>query len=46
MRNEQTIWTKYGLRSLELNNPYFGINFNNYIGVGSNYWRGPIWINI
>lgn len=26
MRDEKTIWTPYGLRSLELGNPYFGMD--------------------
>lgn len=38
MRSEETIWTPYGLRSLEKNDEFFGKD--------SNYWRGPIWIPI
>lgn len=34
----ETVWTQYGLRSLETNNTYFRKK--------SNYWTGPIWINI
>lgn len=38
MMDEGTIWTEYGLRSLEESNEFFGVD--------SNYWRGPIWINV
>ena len=32
------IWTPYGLRSLSKSDAFYG--------VGENYWRGAIWINI
>lgn len=37
MRNESLLWSSYGIRSLSLDDPFFG--------VGSDYWRGNIWIN-
>lgn len=36
--NQDTIWTKWGLRSLSKNDDIFGKN--------NNYYTGPIWINI
>ena len=36
--NTTTLWSPYGIRSLSKLDPFFG--------VGSNYWRGPIWINV
>lgn len=33
-----TMWTPYGIRSLETNSTEFRKK--------SNYWTGPIWINI
>lgn len=38
MSDANSIWTQFGLRSLDMNNEFFG--------VGSNYWRGPIWLNV
>lgn len=38
MTNESYIWTEYGLRSLSVNDDFFGKDLN--------YWRGPIWINV
>ena len=38
MSDPLTIWTEYGLRSLSVQDDFFGLD--------SNYWRGPIWINI
>ncbi|KAJ2461656.1 Processing alpha glucosidase I [Coemansia sp. RSA 2424] len=32
------LWTEFGVRSLSKRDEYYG--------VGENYWRGPIWINI
>lgn len=36
--DETSVWTPYGIRSLSKKSEFFGID--------SNYWRGPIWINI
>ncbi|EAS06289.1 mannosyl-oligosaccharide glucosidase (macronuclear) [Tetrahymena thermophila SB210] len=38
MMNQDTLWTPYGIRSLSEKDEYFG--------KSSNYWRGPIWINM
>lgn len=38
MRNEDHLWSPYGLRSLSAQDDFYG--------TGENYWRGPIWINI
>jgi mannosyl-oligosaccharide glucosidase len=38
MSDKKGIWSEYGLRSLSMQDTLFG--------KGSNYWRGPIWINI
>ncbi|ODV89617.1 glycoside hydrolase family 63 protein [Tortispora caseinolytica NRRL Y-17796] len=38
MRDPETIWSPYGLRSLSKQDPDYG--------TGENYWRSPIWINI
>ena len=38
MTNPETIWTNFGLASLLKKDEFYGID--------SNYWRGPIWINI
>lgn len=32
------LWTKYGIRSLSSNDPYYK--------KGENYWTSPIWMNI
>ena len=32
------LWSPYGLRSLGLQDQYYG--------TGENYWKGPIWINV
>jgi mannosyl-oligosaccharide glucosidase len=41
--NESLLWTKYGLRSLARNDPFY--NKAN-TGQDKPYWRGAIWINI
>ncbi|CCG84827.1 protein of unknown function [Taphrina deformans PYCC 5710] len=38
IRDEDHLWSAYGLRSLS--------KLDRYYGTGENYWRGPIWINI
>lgn len=38
IRDENELWSPYGIRSLSMNDVYFG--------TGENYWRGPIWINM
>lgn len=38
IESEAELWSPYGLRSLSASDEFFGI--------GENYWRGPIWINI
>ena len=38
LKDNSTIWTDFGIRSLSIKNIYFGQN--------SNYWTGPIWIQI
>ncbi|KAI8388237.1 glycoside hydrolase [Radiomyces spectabilis] len=38
MRNENELWSPYGLRSLSASDPFYR--------TGEIYWRGPIWINI
>jgi mannosyl-oligosaccharide glucosidase len=38
IRDEDRLWTPFGLRSLSKNDQYYG--------TGENYWRSPIWINI
>jgi mannosyl-oligosaccharide glucosidase len=38
MRNEDELWSPYGLRSLSKKSPLYG--------SGENYWRSPIWVNI
>ncbi|KAN0061667.1 Processing alpha glucosidase I [Thecaphora frezii] len=38
MRDPEHLWSDYGLRSLSLQDEYFG--------KGENYWRGPIWIQM
>ncbi len=38
LRNTTTLWSLYGIRSLSKADPDFG--------TSSNYWRGPVWINI
>lgn len=38
MRDENHLWSGYGLRSLSKADRYFG--------QGENYWKGPIWINM
>jgi mannosyl-oligosaccharide glucosidase len=38
MRDERTLWSSYGLRSLSLSDEFYGKD--------ENYWRGPIWVNI
>lgn len=36
--DSETLWTEFGVISLSKEDPLYG--------KGSNYWRGPIWINI
>lgn len=36
--DSKTLWTEFGVISLSKEDPLYG--------KGSNYWRGPIWINI
>ena len=36
--SETGLWTKYGIRSLSINDPYYRL--------GDNYWTSPIWMNI
>ncbi|KAI9287289.1 glycoside hydrolase [Umbelopsis sp. AD052] len=38
MRDENELWTPYGLRSLSVSDAKFN--------TGENYWRGPIWMNV
>ncbi|TPX32563.1 mannosyl-oligosaccharide glucosidase [Synchytrium microbalum] len=38
MKDEQHLWTPYGLASLSQSDAYFGTH--------ENYWRGPIWIHL
>lgn len=37
MSDASSVWTPYGLRSLDMKDEFFGKE--------DNYWRGPIWIN-
>jgi len=36
IEDPEKLWSSYGIRSLSLN--------DNYYGVGDNYWRGNIWM--
>jgi mannosyl-oligosaccharide glucosidase len=38
IRDENELWSPYGLRSLSRNSKFYGTD--------ENYWRGPVWINI
>ena len=38
IRDPEELWSPYGLRSLSSKDEYYG--------VGENYWRSPVWINI
>ena len=38
IKNENGIWSPFGLRSLSKSDPFFG--------TSENYWRGKIWINL
>ncbi|KAH9057624.1 glycoside hydrolase [Lactarius vividus] len=38
LRDPNHLWSPYGLRSLSASHPEFG--------VGENYWKGPIWIQM
>lgn len=38
MRDQEHLWSPYGLRSLSKQDSYYG--------TGEDYWRGSIWINI
>jgi len=36
--DEEQLWSEFGIRSLSKSDEFYGI--------GENYWRGPIWMNI
>lgn len=38
IHDSEELWSSHGLRSLSMNDQYYG--------KGENYWKGPIWINI
>ncbi len=38
MRDEEELWSDYGLRSLSKSHPEFG--------KGENYWKGPVWVQM
>ncbi|KAI3652561.1 hypothetical protein MP228_001986 [Amoeboaphelidium protococcarum] len=38
IKDSKQLWSNYGIRSLSLQDEYYG--------QGENYWRGPIWMNI
>lgn len=38
LRDEDQLWSNVGIRSLSKSDGFFGI--------GENYWRGPVWINM
>jgi mannosyl-oligosaccharide glucosidase len=38
IRDENGIWSEYGIRSLSKQDPEYG--------TGENYWKSPIWINM
>ncbi|KAF2073129.1 hypothetical protein CYY_005571 [Polysphondylium violaceum] len=38
LKNPRQLWSRYGIRSLSVDDKHYGTN--------ENYWRGPIWFNI
>ncbi|KAI1005259.1 putative mannosyl-oligosaccharide glucosidase [Podosphaera aphanis] len=38
LENQEELWSNFGIRSLSKKSEFYGI--------GENYWRGPIWLNI
>jgi len=38
VKDPRELWSRYGIRSLSVQDPHFGTN--------ENYWRGPVWFNI
>ncbi|KXS13948.1 glycoside hydrolase family 63 protein [Gonapodya prolifera JEL478] len=38
LRDPNHLWSDFGIRSLSISDPLFGMD--------ENYWRGPIWINM
>ncbi|RUS26055.1 glycoside hydrolase [Jimgerdemannia flammicorona] len=38
IRDEEELWSAFGLRSLTKSDPFYG--------TGEVYWRGPVWINV
>ncbi|KAF9050729.1 glycoside hydrolase [Hymenopellis radicata] len=38
VRDEEELWSDYGLRSLSKSHPEFG--------KGENYWKGPVWVQM
>lgn len=38
VRDEDDLWSEFGLRSLSKSDPFYG--------TGEVYWRGPVWVNM